>query len=232
MGHAFNFNSPIQLSQVLYEELKLPGGRKTKSGHGSTDAAVLEGLKGAHPVIEPILEHRQLSKLKSTYVDALPVLCDPATGRVHTTFNQTGSRHRPNLLRSANLGLSHPHRHGQSSVRRTILAGSPDRVLVERDYSQFRAARVGAHDPGRAAHRGVRETRISMPPPRREVFGLEPEQVTADERRLANVVNFGVLYGMGRIRSGTAIGPPSSEAMGFIDRYFAKFGTVRAYQKG
>jgi DNA polymerase-1 len=231
VGHAFNFNSPSQLSQVLYDELKLPGGRKTKSGHGSTDAAVLEGLKGAHPVIEPILEHRQLSKLKGTYVDALPLLCDPATGRVHTTFNQTGSR--TGRISSSDPNIQNiPIRTEQGRlVRRAFISGSPDRVLLSADYSQIEL-RVLAHvTQDERLIDAFKNNEDIHAATAAEVLGLEPEQVTSDQRRLAKVVNFGVLYGMGGFGLAQQSGLPREEAMKFIDRYFKEFGTVKAYQE-
>jgi DNA polymerase-1 len=232
VGHAFNFNSPMQLSQVLYEELKLPGGRKTKSGHGSTDAAVLEGLKGAHPVIEPILEHRQLSKLKSTYVDALPALCDPATGRVHTTFNQTGSRTGRISSGEPNIQNIPIRTDVGRQVRRAFIAGPPDRVLLSADYSQIEL-RVLAHmTQDERLVEAFRENEDIHAATAAEVLGLEPEQVTADQRRLAKIVNFGVLYGMGGFGLAQQTGLPREEAMKFIDRYFAEFGSVRAFQDG
>lgn len=230
VGHIFNFNSTQQLSQVLYEELKLPGGRKTKSGHGSTDAAALEGLRGAHPVIELILEHRQLAKLKSTYVDALPTLCNPATGRVHTTFNQTGSR--TGRLSSAEPNLQNiPIRTDLGrQVRRAFVPGAPDRVLLSADYSQIEL-RVLAHmtNDERLIDAFLNDEDIHAATAA-EVLGIEPEQVTGDQRRLAKVVNFGVLYGMGGFGLAQQTGLPRDEAMKFIDRYFTEFGTVKAYQ--
>ncbi|MFN0073183.1 MAG: DNA polymerase I [Chloroflexota bacterium] len=231
VGHAFNFNSPQQLSQVLYDELKLPGGKKTKSGHGSTDAGVLEGLRGAHPVIELILEHRQLGKLKSTYVDALPALCDPATGRVHTTFNQTGSR-------TGRLSSSEPNLQNipirtelGRQVRRTFVTESADRVLLSADYSQIEL-RVLAHVTRDARLVEAFENNEDIhAATAAEVLGIEPSEVTGDQRRLAKAVNFGVLYGMGGFGLAQQTGLPRDDAMRFIERYFTEFGTVKAYQE-
>ena len=228
VGHRLNINSTQQLSAVLYDELKLPGSKKTKSGY-STGASVLEGLKGQHPIIELLLEYRQLSKLKSTYVDALPALLDPETGRVHTSFNQTGTV--TGRLSSSDPNLQNiPVRTDEGrQVRRAFVAGGDSRVLLAADYSQI-DLRVLAHlsrDPilvDAFAHgEDVHATTASR------VFGVPLSGVTPEMRRFAKTVNFGVIYGMSEYGLEQATELSRQEAADFIKSYFEKYAGVREY---
>ncbi|MFQ5987314.1 MAG: DNA polymerase I [Dehalococcoidia bacterium] len=227
IGHKFNINSTQQLGAVLFEELKLPGGRRTKSGY-STDASVLEGLKGIHPVIELLLEYRQLTKLKSTYIDALPALINPKTMRVHTSFNQTGTT--TGRLSSSDPNLQNIPIRGElgRQVRQAFVAGD-DWLLLGADYSQI-DLRVMAHlsqDPHLLAafkrdediHRATAS----------EVFGVPPAQVTPDMRRVAKTVNFGVIYGMSDYGLEQATELSREEASRFISTYFEKHPGVKKY---
>ncbi len=226
-----NVNSPQQLARFLFEDLDLPGGRKTKSGY-STDATVLEGLRDAHPVIPKILEFRQLSKLKGTYVDALPLLVDARTHRVHTSFNQT-------VAATGRLSSSDPNLQnipirtevGQK-VRRAFIPGRPGDVLLSADYSQIEL-RVLAHmtdDPvlvdafarGEDIH-----ARTAA-----EVFGIPQADVTANQRRLAKVVNFGLFYGLSDFGLARDTGMSTEEARVFIDAYFRAYNRVREFLEG
>jgi DNA polymerase-1 len=226
-----NVNSPQQLARFLFEDLNLPGGRKTKSGY-STDANVLEGLRDQHPVVAKILEFRQLSKLKGTYVDALPLLVDPRTHRVHTSFNQT-------VAATGRLSSSDPNLQnipirtevGQK-VRRAFVPSRPGDVLLSADYSQIEL-RVLAHmtdDPvlldafarGEDIH-----ARTAA-----EVFGIPQEQVTANQRRLAKVVNFGLFYGLSDFGLARDTGMSTEEARTFIDAYFRAYNRVREFLEG
>jgi DNA polymerase I len=226
-----NVNSPQQLARFLFEDLNLPGGRKTKSGY-STDANVLEGLREQHPVVGKILEFRQLSKLKGTYVDALPLLVDPRTKRVHTSFNQT-------VAATGRLSSSDPNLQnipirtevGQK-VRRAFVPSRPGDVLLSADYSQIEL-RVLAHmtdDPvlvdafarGEDIH-----ARTAA-----EVFGIPQEQVTANQRRLAKVVNFGLFYGLSDFGLARDTGMSTEEARAFIDAYFRAYNRVREFLEG
>ncbi|MBI2831019.1 MAG: DNA polymerase I, partial [Chloroflexi bacterium] len=194
VGHQFNINSPKQLGYVLFEELKLPTGRK-KSGGYSTEAAVLEELLGVHPVIESLLEYRQLTKLKSTYADALPGLINPKTGRVHTSFNQT--RTTTGRLSSSDPNLQNIPVRGElgRQVRRAFIA-VPGSLLLAGDYSQIdlRALAHLSQDPVllTAFHKGEDIHAATAA----RLFGVEPSNVTPDMRRVAKTVNFGVIYGM------------------------------------
>ncbi len=227
VGHRFNINSSQQLSSILFEELRLPGGRKTKSGY-STDAATLEGLKGLHPIIEPLLEYRQLTKLKSTYVDALPALVYPETGRVHTNLNQTGTA--TGRLSSNDPNLQNIPVRGElgKQVRKAFIA-SEGCLLLSADYSQI-DLRVTAHlsqDPQLlAAFKRDDDIHRSTAA---EIFGVPPSDVTPQQRRLAKVVNFGVLYGMSGYGLEQATELSREEANQFIKTYYEKYSGVQAY---
>ena len=226
-----NVNSPQQLARFLFEDLNLPGGRKTKSGY-STDATVLEGLRDQHPVVPKILEFRQLSKLKGTYVDALPLLVDSKTHRVHTSFNQT-------VAATGRLSSSDPNLQnipirteiGQK-VRRAFIPSRPGDLLLSADYSQIEL-RVLAHmtdDPvlvdafarGEDIH-----ARTAA-----EVFGIPQAEVTANQRRLAKVVNFGLFYGLSDFGLARDTGMSTEDARIFIDAYFRAYNRVREFLEG
>jgi DNA polymerase-1 len=228
VGHEFSIGSPKQLEQVLFYELNLPRGRRTKTGF-STDASVLEDLRPAHPAIDKILEWRAYTKLRSTYVDALPLLLDQNTGRLHTTFHQavasTGrlSSTDPNLqnipIRS-DLGRK---------IRHTFVAGSPDVVLLAADYSQIEL-RILAHVSGDVHLKEAFERRADI---HREtaarVLKKEPADVTADERSMAKMVNFGLAYGMSDFGLSSRAGIPRADAQAFINSYFAAYSGISYY---
>jgi DNA polymerase I len=234
VGHEFNINSTQRLSEVLFQELHLEIDKrkrrsKTKTGHISTGSDVLEELRGTHPIIDLILEHRQLQKLKGTYVDALQLLVDPNTGRVHTSFNQT-------VASTGRLSSSDPNLQNipirtdiGKRVRRAFIAREGS-LLLSADYSQIEL-RVLAHmanDPTllEAFEHGEDPHAKTAA----EVLGIPFEKVTADHRRVAKMINFGVLYGMSDFGLAERTGLPSAEASGFIQRYFQRFGTVKAFQ--
>jgi DNA polymerase-1 len=228
VGHDFNLGSPKQLEQILFYELNLPKGKKTKTGY-STDASVLEELKPAHPMIGKLLDWRLYSKLRSTYIEALPLLVSERDGRLHTTFHQavaaTGrlSSSDPNLqnipIRS-DLGRR---------IRRAFVAGAPDVTLLAADYSQIEL-RILAHVSGDehlrdAFARGAdihRETAA-------RVLHKEPADVTHDERSMAKMVNFGLAYGMSDFGLSSRAGISRAEAKAFIDNYFATYSGISYY---
>lgn len=230
VGHRFNINSTQQLGQVLFEELHLPHGRRTKSGY-STDQSVLEGLRGAHPIITAMLEYRQVIKLKSTYIDALPVLVNPRTKRVHTSFNQTGaatgrvSSNDPNLQ---NI----PIRTELGRQVRTAFVAPEGSQLMSADYSQVEL-RVLAHlsrDQGLIdafmADEDIHNATAST------VFGIPQDQVGPDHRRVAKVVNFGIVYGLSGFGLSQAIpGMSRADAEAFIQTYFARYPGIQDYIK-
>jgi len=227
VGHRFNINSPQQLSSVLFDELKLPPARKKKSGF-STGASVLEELRSVHPIIELILEYRQLAKLKSTYIDALPALVNPKTGRVHTSFNQT--RTATGRLSSSEPNLQNIPVRGEvgREVRQAFIA-PPGSYLLAGDYSQI-DLRVLAHlsqDPGLLKAFGQDEDIHAATAA--QLFGVDASQVTPDRRRLAKTVNFGVIYGMSDYGLEQATELSRQEAARFIASYFEKYPGVREY---
>ncbi len=227
LGHKFNINSSHQLSQVLYEELRLPKPRKTKSGY-STEASALEELKGTHPLIELVLQYRQLAKLKSTYTDAFLELINPKTGRLHTSFNQTGTV--TGRLSSSEPNLQNIPVRGElgSKIRQAIIA-QPGWLLLSADYSQI-DLRVLAHisqDP-ELIDTFLRDEDVHTATASR-VFNVPPEKVTPEMRRVAKTVNFGVIYGMSDYGLEQATNFTREEAARFITSYFEKYPEVRKY---
>jgi len=227
VGHTFNINSTQQLGQVLFEELKLPHSRRTKTGY-STEAAVLEELKGAHPLVPLLLEYRQLIKLKTTYVDALPALVSPDTGRLHTSYNQTGTV--TGRLSSSEPNLQNIPVRGEwgRKIRQAIIAGD-GRLLLSADYSQI-DLRVLAHlsqDPS-LVEAFSRDEDIHTATAA-QVFGVGLNEVTPDMRRVAKTVNFGVIYGMSEYGLEQATELSREEAAKFIAAYFEKYPGVNTY---
>ena len=231
VGKTFNLNSPQQLSDVLFNDLRLDKGRKTATGFYSTSVDVLEALSGKHPVIDLVLDHRELSKLKSTYLDALPTAVDPITGRVHTSYNQTGavtgrlSSNNPNLQQiptRTELGRR---------VRNGFIAGKGN-VLLSVDYSQIEL-RIVAHMAGDesmlAAFRAGEDIHSTTAA---AVYGVEKEAVTKDMRRHAKVINFGLIYGMSAFGLKNSTDLTLAEAENFVKAYFQKFPGVKKYLDG
>ncbi|MFQ5575794.1 MAG: DNA polymerase I [Anaerolineae bacterium] len=226
----FNINSTQQLSDVLFKRLKLPtaGLKKTKSGHYSTAAGVLEELSGRHPIIDLILEHRSLKKLLSTYVEAIPRLVNPVTGRVHTSYNQIGIS--TGRLSSADPNLQNiPIRTAQGrEIRRAFVAPSGWK-LVAADYSQVEL-RILAHiadDPGlKAAFANDEDIHAATAA---AVLGVPLNEVTKDQRRIAKAVNFGLAYGQGAFGLSRSTGMSRDEAQTFINTYFENYPGVKRY---
>jgi DNA polymerase-1 len=230
VGYNFNVNSTQQLSQALFIKLALPttGLKKTESGHYSTAADTLEGLRGRHPVIDLILEQRELAKLKSTYVDALPQLVNPRSGRIHTSFNQTGSV--TGRVSSSNPNLQNIPVRGElgREVRRAFVADAGGK-LVAADYSQveLRVMAHIAHDPGLlgAFERGEDIHAATAA----AVLGIPLSQVTKSQRDVAKRVNFGLSYGQSAFGLAQQTGMSQQEAGEFIKTYFEKYPGVRQY---
>lgn len=229
-GEVFNVNSTQQLSEVLFDRLALPtrGARKTKSGYYSTRASVLEGLQGEHPIIDAILEYRELSKLKSTYVDALPELVNPETGRIHTSYNPTGTV--TGRISSTNPNLQNiPIRTEEGRRIRRAFVAQEGWLLLGADYSQVEL-RVMAHvseDRGliEAFERGedIHTTTAAA------VYGVPLDAVSYEMRSVAKAVNFGLIYGQGAFGLARQINVSVDDAQVFISRYFDRFPGVRAY---
>jgi len=227
-GQKFNLNAPQQLAKVLFEDLRLPVGKRTKTGY-STDADTLEALREKHPIVGLILEHRQLSKLKSTYVDALPQIVDPMSGRVHTSFGQASTA--TGRLSSSNPNLMNiPIRSelGQR-IRRAFKAGRPDHVMVSADYSQIEL-RIAAHLSGDpkllgafAAGQDIHTATAAA------VFKIPIESVTPDQRRLAKVANFGSIYGQGEYGLSQQLGITGDVAREFLAQYWSTYSRLKEY---
>jgi DNA polymerase-1 len=227
-GGAFNVNSPKQLAQVLFERLRLPVLKRTKTGP-STDSDVLQRLAAQHPLPATLIQYRELAKLTSTYVEALPKLVNPATGRLHTSFNQTAtatgrlSSSGPNLQNipvKTELGRL---------IRKAFVPGIPDGTLLAADYSQVEL-RVLAHVSGderlREAFRQGRDIhRVTAS----LIYGLPESEVQPEQRNAMKAVNFGILYGMSAHGLAAELGMPVEEAQAFIAAYFERYPKVRAY---
>ncbi|MBE0448395.1 MAG: DNA polymerase I [Actinobacteria bacterium] len=224
-GQEFNINSPQQLGFILFEKLGLPKSRRTKTGY-STDANVLNRLLPAHPIVEKIVAHRELAKLKSTYIDALPKLINPKTGRLHTSFNQTVTA--TGRLSSSNPNLQNiPIRTelGQR-IREAFIPSRPGDEFLAADYSQIELRLLAHYSGEEVLIKALKEDRDIHEATAIEVFGVLPEQVTPQMRRMAKVVNFGVLYGMSPYGLSDRLGIPVSDARAFIDRYFKSLPRV------
>jgi DNA polymerase-1 len=231
-GSTFNVNSPKQLGKVLFEDLNLPAPvRRGKGKAFSTASDVLEGLATAHEIAAKVLEHRQYTKLKNTYVDALPLLIDPQTGRLHTTFNPTGSA--TGRLSSSNPNLQNiPVRTELGREIRAAFISRPGWNLLAGDYSQIEL-RILAHLSGDptlldAFRKGEDiHTRTAA-----EVFGIPPLAVGADERRRAKAVNFGIVYGLSPFGLSQQLGIPQKESRAYIQAYFELYAGVKSFIDG
>jgi DNA polymerase-1 len=227
-GHPFNIGSPKQLATVLFEELKLPVARKTKTGY-STDQWVMEDLAAHHPLPEKVLAYRQAAKLKGTYVDAFPSMISPRTGRIHTSYNQavtaTGrlSSNNPNLQ---NIPIRSEI--GQE-VRKAFVPGIPDALLLSADYSQIELRIMAFICGDDALVTAFKENFDVHTATAMNVFGVPAEEVTPNMRRKAKEVNFGIMYGIGPFGLARRLKIPKSEAQTLITTYFAKYPGVQQY---
>ncbi|CAB3965207.1 MULTISPECIES: DNA polymerase I [Burkholderia] len=229
-GGEFNLGSPKQIGQIFFEKLQLPVVKKTPSGAPSTDEEVLQKLAEDYPLPKLLLEHRGLSKLKSTYTDKLPRMVNPSTGRVHTNYAQavavTGrlASNDPNLQ---NI----PVRTAEGRRIREAFIASPGHKIVSADYSQIEL-RIMAHISGdasllRAFSQGEDIHRATAA----EVFGVTPLEVNSDQRRIAKVINFGLIYGMSAFGLASNLGITRDAAKLYIDRYFARYPGVAQYME-
>src|SRR5512139_3842273 len=226
-GHAFNVASTRELAQVLFTELELPVLKRLKTGP-STDQDVLEKLAEMHPLPRLVLEHRSLSKLKGTYVDALPQLVDPADGRIHTTFHQAGAA--TGRLSSTDPNLQNiPIRTELSRRIRAAFVAPPGRRLLSADYSQIEL-RILAHyaeDP--ALLEAFRRREDVHARTAAETFGVPAGEVTTEMRRVAKVLNFGIAYGLSAFGLARRLDLPPAEGQAIIDRYFARYAGVKRW---
>jgi DNA polymerase-1 len=228
-GHPFNINSPQQLGKVLFEEMGLPAsGRTAKTKSYSTAAEVLEALAPAYPVVQMVLDFRQVTKLKSTYVDALPTMIDAGTGRVHTTFNACGAA--TGRLSSYNPNLQNiPIRTELGRQIRAAFVPEAGWKVVVADYSQIEL-RLLAHFSGDPALiESFRNGEDIHARTAAEVFGVMPAMVDADMRRSAKAVNFGIIYGLSAFGLAGQLGIPRGEAERYIKAYFTRYASVRKF---
>ncbi|HET9045845.1 MAG TPA: DNA polymerase I [Casimicrobiaceae bacterium] len=229
-GQPFNLGSPKQLGDILFERMKLPVVKKTATGAPSTDEDVLQELAADYPLPKLLLEHRALSKLKSTYTDKLPLMVNARTGRVHTTFAQATAV--TGRLASSDPNLQNiPVRTAEGRRIREAFIASPGHTLVSADYSQIElrimahlsedAALLEAFRDGADIHRATAA----------EIFGVKPADVSADQRRYIKAVNFGLIYGMGAFGLATQLNIERGAAQQFIDKYFARYPGVAEYMQ-
>lgn len=227
-GGPFNINSPAQLGRVLFDRLKLPVSRKIKTGY-STDYEALLKLSAIHPLPSKLLEYRQLSKLKTTYVDSLPRMVNPSTGRIHTSFNQTGTATGRLSSSDPNLQNIPVRTEIGRRIREAFIPGSDGMVLLSADYSQI-DLRILAHLSGdvELAEAFKRDEDIHNKTAA-AIFGVEPGSVTPEMRRQAKTVNFGIVYGMGAYGLARELGLEPPEAQRIIDRYFEHYHGLHEY---
>ncbi|MBQ7033801.1 MAG: DNA polymerase I [Clostridia bacterium] len=228
-GEAFNIQSPKQLGVILFETLGLPAAKKTKTGY-STDAATLEKLRGKHPIIEDILEYRQLAKLKSTYAEGLLPMIHPETGRIHSTFHQTVTA--TGRLSSSDPNLQNiPVKTELGREIRKVFTAKEGFVLVDADYSQIEL-RVLAHMSGDARMQAAfLENADIHTKTAAEIFGVPEFMVTPQMRSRAKTINFGIIYGMGDFSLAGDLKTSRKEAKAYIDSYFNTYSGVRDFME-
>jgi DNA polymerase-1 len=235
VGHEVNPRSPRRLGELLYEELGLEGSRKTSSGRYSTDALALEALAGQHPVVEKIVEHRRLSRLKDAYADSLPGLVNPQTGRVHTSFSQVSASSGRLVSREPNLQNIPVRTELGREIRKAFVAEgsgfgiSGPTVLLSADYSQMEL-RVLAHVTGepmlREAFQNGEDVHALTAA---RLYNVPPEEVTSEMRRVGKMLNYGVIYGMTGYRLALEAGIDRKEATRFVRRHAEQYPAVRTY---
>ena len=226
-GSEFNLGSPKQLGKVLFEDLKLPVVKKTKTGF-STDVDVLQKLKGLHELPEVILEHRELSKLKGTYVDVLPTIQNKVTGRVHTSYNQTIAA--TGRLSSTDPNLQNiPIRTASGRLVRQAFIPREGSLLLGADYSQVELRILASMSGDQLLVRAFTEGQDVHALTASELFGVKIQDVDSDQRRKAKAINFGLLYGKGAFALSEDLGVSCTEASDIIARYFARYPTIRAF---
>jgi DNA polymerase-1 len=231
-GRPFNIASPTQLRQVLFNELKLPTQRKTGiTGEASTDQETLERLADqGHPLPKLILEHRQIAKLKGTYVDALPGLVNPNTGRVHASFNQTVAATGRLSGSDPNLQNIPVRREQGRQIRQAFLPEAGWKLLTA-DYSQVEL-RLLAHFTGEESlQRAFADDQDIHAAVASQVFGVGESEVTSEQRRAAKTINFGIIYGISKHGLAPRLGITVDEAARFIDAFFARYPKIEQYQR-
>lgn len=229
-GEQFNLDSPRQLGEILFGKLQIPYTEsKTKTGQFSTNEEVLQKLGHQYPITSRILDYRELAKLKSTYVDALPLLIHPHTGRVHTTFNQTIAATGRLSSISPNLqNIPIKTERGQQ-VRKAFIAGSDAFLIVSADYSQIELRLMAEMSGDEAMLTAFAEGMDIHQATAARVFGVAPDQVTREMRSKAKMVNFGIIYSISAFGLSQRLGIPRTEAKELIEQYFLRFPGIRSY---
>ncbi len=237
-GKEFNINSPQQLSKVLFSEMKLPVIKKTSTGY-STDSSVLEKLSEKHEIAKHLIEYRQLTKLKSTYIESLPTLIENNTGRIHSTFNQTVTT--TGRLSSSNPNLQNiPIRSEAGKHIRKAFMPEPDKndeltnkygkvLILSADYSQIELRLLGSMSKDRNLVSAFNNRQDIHSQTAGLILGKPITQVTQDERRMAKTINFGLIYGMGPVKLSKEINVSREEAKRFIEEYFKKFPKIKDF---
>ncbi len=229
-GFVFNIASPKQVGEALFDQLKLPyPGKKMKSGQYSTDEEILSVLALSHPICADILEHRGLMKLKSTYVDALPALINPRTGRVHSSFNQA-------LVASGRLSSQNPNLQNipirtaeGRKVREAFIPRDSDHLILSADYSQIELRLIAEISGDEAMLDAFQKNLDIHTATAARVYGVPLDQVTSDQRRAAKTVNFSIIYGAGASNLSQQLGIKRTEAKELIDNYFREYAGLRGY---
>ncbi len=228
-GYPFNIGSTKQLASILFDQLGLPPQKRTSTGY-STDISVLEALRGQHPIIDKLVEHRQLAKLKSTYIDALPLLVNPRTGRVHTDFNQNGSA--TGRISSSNPNLQNiPIRTEEGRRIRRAFIAPPDHVLLTADYSQIELRILASMSQEPTLLESFERGEDIHARTAALLFNIPIDQVTSAQRRIAKTTNFGIIYGISGFGLAARTDLTNEEAREFIQNYFAKLPHVAALQE-
>lgn len=226
-GRTFNIASPPQLRQVLFEELGLKSTKKTPKGEPSTDAEVLEELAAVHPLPKQIVQYRQLEKLKNTYLDALPSYVQN-DGRVHASFNQVVAATGRLSSSDPNLQNIPVRSEDGRQIRQAFIAGAPGWKLLTADYSQIELRLLAHYSQDPALVRAFAEDRDIHSVVASEIFGVPEAAVTSEQRRMAKIANFGIIYGLSGYGLATRLGIPRPEADAYIDAYFKKYPGVAA----
>jgi DNA polymerase-1 len=229
-GEEFNLNSPKQIGEVLFDKLGLPGAKKTKSGTHSTSFEILENLADKFPVVQKILDYRELQKLLSTYIDALPLQILEKTGRVHSTFNQTVAA--TGRLSSTNPNLQNiPIRTDAGRRIREAFIARDGALLVSADYSQIELRILAHMSSDQFLIDAFNNDQDIHTQTASAIFGTFPELVTPEMRRTAKTINFGLMYGMGPMNLSRQLGISFGDARDFITRYFAQFPTIKKFME-
>ena len=229
-GHSFNLASPRQLGQVLFDELGLTGGEKTKTGDWSTHADILDTISGQHPIVQKILDWRGLAKLRNTYTDTLPQQIQPATGRIHTAFSLAATS--TGRMSSTDPNLQNiPIRTEDGRLIRTAFVASPGHVVLSADYSQIELRLVAALADIPALKTAFRTGADIHRLTAAQILGVPEAEVTADQRRSAKAINFGIIYGISGWGLAQQIGSTPMEASAYIKTYFERFPELRRYME-